>query len=68
MTLLWNNFNVQGTITTVGGDIISLQSDLKASDYSVLSINGVQLKLAEQDLKDLVTLVSREAFPRLGVK
>lgn len=68
MALTWDNFNVKGTVSTVGGNTISLESDKASSDYSVLTIDGSVFKLTEQDLRDLVTLISREAFPRLGVK
>lgn len=68
MTLSWENFSIKGTVATAGGDSISLESDKGSSDYSVLTVNGVQMKLVEQDLRDLLNLIQREAFPRLGVK
>lgn len=68
MSLSWENYSVKGTVTTAGNNVISLETAIGANDYSILTVDGVQLKLTEQDLREIVNLIQREAFPRLGVK
>lgn len=68
MALNWDTFSIKGTITTSDGQIIALETTKGAKDYSILTVEGIALKLTEQDLRDLTALISRESFPRLGVK
>lgn len=65
MAIVWNTLHVKGTVTTDGGAVISLEEQKGADHFAVFSVDGVSVPLTEDDLKDLMALISR--VPRLGV-
>jgi hypothetical protein len=68
MALVWNKFIMDGKVVTEGGVEVSLSTDSASSDYSVVTMTQPEAKLTKQDLKEIVQLLSREAFTTLGVK
>lgn len=61
-------FIIDSEVTTVGGDKFEMSSDSKSADFFVLSVNGVQMKMSEQDATDLSRMLSRMVGNRVAVK
>ncbi len=68
MAVTWNKFQMEGQVETSTGPIFKLSSDSASPDYSVLSIDALQLKLTQADLQDIMQLITREGFSRITVK
>lgn len=68
MTIKWNQFIMDGTVTTEGGQTISLMGDKAGSDYSVLTVSDLNLKLNQTDLQEIMQLINREGFARNSVR
>lgn len=55
-------------VTTVGNDKISVQADSASTDYFVLTMNNTALKMSQQDLLDVQSMLNRCTNIRVSVK